>query len=130
MAGVRRVEDRVRQAATAADDRTRMLQSKVEELEAANLARLLEVRQLEMEKAELQREVQAKRPDLAAAISARDDALKKLEHARKVIEDLVRDHEVRALQRLWLDCQQTPILVSAPESDRRKYFQTGTPRRP
>lgn len=94
MAGVRRVEDHLRQAATIADDRTRMLQSKVEELEAANLSRLLEIRQLETEKAELQREVQAKRPDLAAAISARDDALKKLEHARKVIEDLVRDHEV------------------------------------
>ncbi|KAI1786651.1 hypothetical protein LXA43DRAFT_1098951 [Ganoderma leucocontextum] len=94
MAGVRRVEDSLRQAAIAADDRTRMLQCKVEELEAANLARLLEIRQLEMEKAELQREVQAKRPDLAAAIAARDDALKKLDRARKVIEDLVRDHEV------------------------------------
>ncbi|PIL36924.1 hypothetical protein GSI_00614 [Ganoderma sinense ZZ0214-1] len=93
MAGVRRVEDSLRQAATAADDRTRMLQSKVEELEAANLARLLEIRQLELEKAELQREVQAKKPDLAAAIVARDDALKKLERARKVIEDLLRDHE-------------------------------------
>ena len=100
MAGVRRVEDSLRQAATAADDRTRLLQSKVEELEAANLARLLEIRQLELEKAELQREVQAKRPDLAAAIVARDDALKKLEHARKVIEDLLRDHEVCRFERL------------------------------
>ena len=98
------MEDSLRQTATAADERTRRLQSKVEEVESVNLARLLAIRQLEVEKAELQREVQAKRPDLAAAITARDDALEKLERARKVIEDLMKDHKVCVLYRLRLDC--------------------------
>lgn len=50
MAGVHRAENSLRQAATAVDDGTRMLQSKVEGLESTNLVRLSEIRQREMEK--------------------------------------------------------------------------------
>ncbi|KAM5542837.1 hypothetical protein V8D89_003501 [Ganoderma adspersum] len=42
--------DHLRQAATAGDDRTRMLQSKVEALDSTNIARLSEIRRFEMQK--------------------------------------------------------------------------------
>ena len=71
MAGVRNIENRVHQAAQAADERARKLQSRVQELEAENLARGLEIKQREREKTELHHQLDAKKPDLAAAIASR-----------------------------------------------------------
>ncbi|KAM5533032.1 hypothetical protein V8D89_013281 [Ganoderma adspersum] len=50
--GFCRAQDSLRQAATAADDRTRMLRSKVEAPESATIARLSEIWRFEMENAE------------------------------------------------------------------------------
>ena len=95
MTGIRNIEERVRQAAQAADERARKLQSRVQDLEAENLARGLEIKQMERERTELRHQLDAKRPDLAAAIAARDETSKKLSNALKVIEDLVRERQVR-----------------------------------
>ncbi|KAI0722252.1 hypothetical protein C8T65DRAFT_628750 [Cerioporus squamosus] len=93
MTGMRKLQQQLRQATQAADERTRLLQMKVEELEAQNLSRALEIRQLEQENEGLHRVVETKAPALAKVVRERNDALKELSNARKVIEDLLSHQE-------------------------------------
>ncbi len=96
MTGMRKLQLQLRQATQAADERTSLLQAKIEELEAQNLSRALEIRQLEQENEGLHRVVEAKAPELARVIRERNDALKELSNAHKFIEDLLSHQEVRA----------------------------------
>ncbi|RPD66760.1 hypothetical protein L226DRAFT_529165 [Lentinus tigrinus ALCF2SS1-7] len=93
MTGVGKFQHQLRQVTQAVDERTRLLQIKVEELEAQNLSRALEIRQLEQENEELHQVLEAKIPELANVIQERNDALMELHNARKVIEDLLRHRE-------------------------------------
>ena len=51
------------------------------------------VKQLRTAKAELQRQAMAYGPELEKAVEARDGAIRKLRHARRVIKDLVEEKE-------------------------------------
>ncbi|RDX53676.1 hypothetical protein OH76DRAFT_1398789 [Lentinus brumalis] len=93
MTGMRKLQLQLRQATQAADERTSLLQAKIEELEAQNLSRALEIRQLEQENEGLHRVVEAKAPELARVIRERNDALKELSNAHKFIEDLLSHQE-------------------------------------
>lgn len=76
------------------DAMTKMLQSKLDDLEADNKKQASEMVSLRTKNAELQNLVETKKPDVWKAIDARDVALFKLSHARRVIRDLLDERKV------------------------------------
>ncbi|KAI0952326.1 hypothetical protein AcV7_008173 [Taiwanofungus camphoratus] len=75
------------------DAMTKMLQSKLDDLEADNKKQASEMVSLRTKNAELQNLVETKKPDVWKAIDARDVALFKLSHARRVIRDLLDERK-------------------------------------
>lgn len=94
-AAVRRFQEHLRQATIAADERARLLQTKVEELEAQNLTQALDIRELEQENEALHQQLNAKSPWIAQLTRERNEALKEVKNAHKVIEDLLSRLKVR-----------------------------------
>jgi len=66
---------------------------KLRHLEADNERLRDGVKQLKTAKAELQRQATTYGPELEKAVGARDAAIRKLRHARRVIKDLVEERE-------------------------------------
>ena len=66
---------------------------KLKQLEADNERLRDGIKQLRTGKAELQRQAMTYGPELEKAVEARDAAIRKLRHARRVIKDLVEEKE-------------------------------------
>ncbi|OBZ77089.1 hypothetical protein A0H81_03773 [Grifola frondosa] len=88
---VARIQEQFLQTALQAEDRTRHLQARVDELESEKLAQASEMRSIQARNVELLRIMESKRPELSKVIDARNAALRKLAHARRVIRDLVNE---------------------------------------
>ena len=89
MAGLRHFQQSLRTVTLAADERTRELMDKIAALEAQNFERALQVRQLEADNADLLGRLESHAPKVAEAIRTRNEAVRKLEHAHKVIQNLL-----------------------------------------
>ena len=95
MTGVRKFQEQLRQATIAADERARLLQTKVEELEAQNLSQAFDIGELERENEALHKRLEARNPRIAQVTRERNDALREVKNAHKVIEDLLSRLKVR-----------------------------------
>ena len=65
MTSVRKFQVQLRQVTLAADERTKQLEAKVEELEAQNLSQGLEIRELERENRQMHEMLEARNPWIA-----------------------------------------------------------------
>ena len=86
---VRKFQVQLRQVTLAADERTKQLEAKVEELEAQNLSQGLEIRELERENRQMHEMLEARNPWIAQLTQERNKTAKELKHAQAVIADLL-----------------------------------------
>ena len=89
MTSVRKFQVQLRQVTLAADERTKQLEAKVEELEAQNLSQGLEIRELERENRQMHEMLEARNPWIAQLTQERNKTAKELKHAQAVIADLL-----------------------------------------
>ncbi|KAI0723073.1 hypothetical protein C8Q76DRAFT_721462 [Earliella scabrosa] len=89
MTSVRKFQVQLRQVTLAADERTKQLEAKVEELEAQNLSQCLEIRELERENRQMHEMLEARNPWIAQLTQERNKTAKELKHAQAVIADLL-----------------------------------------
>ncbi|KAI0751523.1 hypothetical protein C8Q80DRAFT_1157771 [Daedaleopsis nitida] len=118
MSSVRKFQDQLRLATIAADERTRELQTKVEELEAQNLSQAFDIRGLEEENAKMLQDIETGRPELARVTRERNDMAKELQNARRVIEDLLRHQQLEGSTNT-LTTLQTVHTTNVPDANGR-----------
>ncbi|KAH9939973.1 hypothetical protein B0H21DRAFT_755354 [Amylocystis lapponica] len=88
------IQEQYVQVVQQTQEHTQQLQTRVDELESERLVTTSRIQSLQTENAELERLIEIRQPEAWRAISARNAALRKLKHTRRILRDLLDERRV------------------------------------